>query len=236
MRPHIFFLALLAATAVAPAVRAEGWIFRPSTFSHDPQSCLRVAQYAAPPTPYRRVDPTYVESGYRHNRSALRGADGSYDYQHTVQTWGLGELIRPYGEWQFPYRAGATPYGPWGNAQGPWTLPFDSWRNPYGLGRLPRSPWYLFSPYDSPLSGPWTGTLPPGTLPGVSPYTGPLGGGGAAGPYSGVPGPYSAGPGAGAYSGLPGGGGAPPSYGASPGYVPPGFDPHAGVVAPSLGP
>ena len=63
----------------------------------------------------------------------------SFDYMHTVETWGQGEFIRPYGEWLYPYRAGATPYGPWGNPQGPWTTPFGSWVNPYGLGRLPNA-------------------------------------------------------------------------------------------------
>jgi hypothetical protein len=167
----------------------SSWIFRPSYFSHDPATGKRVAQYAQEPTSYRREDPTYLQSGYRHNQSILRGADGSADRQHIVETWGKGELIRPYGEWLFPYRAGATPYGPWGNPQGPWTLPFDSWQNPYGL--LQHWP----TPYGS------NGPYPPGP-----------GGGGYPGAMSGYGSGYGAGPGPG-YGPGSGHGAGPGSYG-----------------------
>ena len=127
--------AALAGAAIAftltAAVEAD-WFFQPSRYTHDPVKGERVAQYAPGVTPYAREVPNFVESGYRHTRTSIRGADRTADHMHVVQTWGLGEQIRPYGEWQRPYRAGATPYGPWGNPQGPWTLPFDSWLNPYG--------------------------------------------------------------------------------------------------------
>ncbi len=174
---------LMAATVALAAVntcRAESWIFRPSTFSHDAATGRRVAQFRPEATAYYRSDPTYQESGYRHIRSALRGADGSYDYQHIVQTWGLGQLIRPYGEWEYPYRAGATPYGPWGNPGGPWTLPFDSWINPYGLGKLPNPPW-----------SPWYpgGAVPPIMPPGGG-YPPAAGGPGGPGGLPSGPGPW----------------------------------------------
>jgi hypothetical protein len=140
----VFWLMALAWAAGAAA--SESWLFRPSTYSHDPLSGYRVAQYRPEKPAEPLYDDTYLQSGYRHVRAGLRGADGSHDYLHVVQTWGAGELIRPYGEWLYPYRAGATPYGPWGNPQGPWTLPFDSWINPYGLGRLPNPPWWLPGP------------------------------------------------------------------------------------------
>lgn len=189
-------LGLGAAICFAAVVvaRADSWIFRPSTFSHDAATGRRVAQFQPETTAYYRSDPTYQESGYRHIRSALRGADGSYDYQHIVQTWGLGQLIRPYGEWEYPYRAGATPYGPWGNPGGPWTLPFDSWINPYGLGKLPNPPWSPWYP-----GGVVPPIVPPGGFP---PATGgpgwPSGPGGPGGlpsgpgswmPPGGYPGP-----------------------------------------------
>jgi len=178
---HALLMAATVVFAAAHPGRADSWIFRPSTFSHDAASGRRVAQFQPEATAYYRFDPTYQESGYRHIRSALRGPDGSYDYQHIVQTWGLGQLIRPYGEWEYPYRAGATPYGPWGNPGGPWTLPFDSWVNPYGLGKLPNPPW-----------SPW---YPGGVVPPMMP------------PGGGYP-PASGGPGG---PGWPGGPGAPPS-------------------------
>jgi hypothetical protein len=143
MRRHLAFV--IAAAAITPAfaapAKAETWLFKPTTFSHDPATGARVNQYAPKKPAYVVADETYLQSGYRHMRFSLR-AGGSADRLHVVQTWGAGEAIRPYGEWQYPFRAGATPYGPWGNPQGPWTMPFDSWVNPYGQwNRVPYAPW-----------------------------------------------------------------------------------------------
>jgi hypothetical protein len=127
----------------------SSWIFERSYYSHNPTTGQRVTQYAPIPKVYLRQDPTYRESGFHYTQHMLRGPGGSLDAYHMVQTWGDGDRIRPYGEWKYPYRAGATPYGPWGNAGGPWTLPFDSWQNPYGLGQLRNPPWMVYpSPYD----------------------------------------------------------------------------------------
>ncbi len=107
-------------------------MFRPGYYTHSPETGQRVAQYEPERPSYVSVDPTYQESGYRHEL-----IQAGNDWLNIVQTWGQGTAIRPYGEWEYPYRAGATPFGPWGNPQGPWTLPFDSWQNPYGLNRMP---------------------------------------------------------------------------------------------------
>ena len=123
----------LASTASASEV---SWMFQPGYYTHSPVTAKRVAQYEPERPSYVIVDPTYQESGYRHEL-----VQSGNDIVNIVQTWGQGTAIRPYGEWEFPYRPGATPYGPWGNPQGPWTLPFDSWQNPYGLNRMPYSPW-----------------------------------------------------------------------------------------------
>jgi hypothetical protein len=155
MKRHLvicWLIALFPMAAPRPAVADEAsWIFRPSYYSHSPETGDRVVQYQEEQPVYARVDPTYQESGYRHIESNIQ-VGNSADHFHVVQTWGQGDQIRPYGEWQFPFRAGATPYGPWGNPQGPWTLPFDSWRNPYGLGQLPRGPWQ-FGPGFGPVDG-----------------------------------------------------------------------------------
>jgi hypothetical protein len=143
MRRHLVFSMAVAAVLLGVSVTRASWAFRPSRFSHNPQTAERVLQYAPNQTPYAYGDGTYQQSGYRHMRSAVRGADGNADRIHIVETWGAGEYIRPYGEWLRPYREGATPYGPWGNPQGPWTQPFDSWVNPYGLGQI-------FNPRHSP--------------------------------------------------------------------------------------
>ena len=166
MRRHLVLLVILPVFAPAAVGRAaDSWIFRPSHYTHDPETGERVSQYTRKQPAYVRTDPTYMQSGYRHSRSTLRGIGGSVDRRHTVETWGAGEMIRPYGEWQYPYRAGATPYGPWGNAGGPWTLPFDSWANPYGLGNLRHPPYPHWEyptavPYAEPYPGPHPAPYP----------------------------------------------------------------------------
>ena len=186
MRRRLTTILTGLALACALTVPTEAsWIFRPSHFSHDPNSGERVAQYAEKERAYAPHDPTYVKSGFRHRRLMTRSLDGSVDRLHLVETWGQGDRIRPYGEWQRPFRAGATPYGPWGNPGGPWTMPFDSWQNPYGLGQLPygypgpgypRAAPYPPAPYAAPYSsvypyGPHDGhdgrqPPPPGGPPG----------------------------------------------------------------------
>jgi len=150
MRRHLALAIAAAAIGLVTArcARAESWIFLRSSFTHDPATGDRVAQFAPKKASYARTDATYVQSAYRHQRSTIR-AGSSTDHTHIVETWGAGDRIRPYGEWQRPYREGATPYGPWGNPAGPWTTPFGSWRNPYGLGRLPYYYWppRLYGPY-----------------------------------------------------------------------------------------
>ena len=139
MRRHLVLVVAFAAAGPASLALADtSWIFRPSAYTHDTSTGERVVKYANEKPAYVRTDPTYQESVYRHTRSGFQVGD-SFDFMHTVETWGQGEFIRPYGEWLYPYRAGATPYGPWGNPQGPWTTPFGSWVNPYGLGRLPNA-------------------------------------------------------------------------------------------------
>jgi len=145
MRLHHAIPILLSISFIATARASESsWMFRPGYYTHSAETGQRVAQYEPERPSYVSVDPTYQESGYRHEL-----IQAGNDWLNIVQTWGQGTAIRPYGEWEYPYRAGATPFGPWGNPQGPWTLPFDSWQNPYGLNRMPSY-------------GPWQGGYGPG--------------------------------------------------------------------------
>ncbi len=193
----------LAATAVSAGTAATGtgeWAFKPSYFSHDPANGQRVAQYAPGEKAYVQIN-NYRRSGYRQQRIKINGVSGSSDNIHIVETWGDGENIRPYGEWQRPFRAGATPYGPWGNSRGPWTMPFESWGNPYGLGNLRHPPWphYPNRPGPSPFYGP----MPGGGYGGGGYGGGGYGGGGYGGGYGG------GGYGGGGYGGGGYGGGGP---------------------------
>ena len=101
MRRHPVLLVVLPALApallwsgLAPAPQeacaADSWIFRPSRYTHDPETGERVSQYTRRQPAYVRTDPTYMQSGYRHSRSTLRGIGGSIDRRHTVETWGAG--------------------------------------------------------------------------------------------------------------------------------------------------
>jgi hypothetical protein len=166
MRRHLVLAVALVATslprAMAESCGGSSWVFRASYYTHDASTGTRVNQFAKEAPAYVRTDPTYQESVYRHSQSAIRVGE-SFDYTHTVETWGGGENIRPYGEWLYPYRAGATPFGPWGNPQGPWTTPFGSWVNPYGLGRLPYSP---YAPGQLPPPNAAPMPQPPAPLPG----------------------------------------------------------------------
>jgi len=102
----IFLLLLLAGGAAT--ARAD-WIFLPSTYSHDRESGERVDQYTPPPPAYAQWDGTYQQSGFCYSHRAIQ-VGNSEDHVHIVETWGQGQNIRPYGEWERPYRPGATPY------------------------------------------------------------------------------------------------------------------------------
>lgn len=140
MKLHLAILAVVPVLAPL-GLKAEetSWIFRPSTYSHSPVTGARVAQYQPEEPAVLRFDPTYQESGYRQNHTSIRAGDGGADNMHIVQTWGAGESIRPYGEWQYPFRPGATPYTPWGGYSGGWgASPMGPWQNPNPPGALDR--------------------------------------------------------------------------------------------------
>ena len=210
MRRHLG-LALVLSVAAAGTARAEkGWMFNPGHYSHDPATGARVGQFRPPVPAYVPQDPTYLQSGYRHKTSRLY-VGGSGDFRHIVETWGEGELIRPYGEWLFPYRAGATPYGQWGNPYGPRNgyHPHPYWNQWQHWGPGPYPPFRQgggahqrgASPYGPGYADAYPGG--PGGYPGG--YGGGYPGGVPGGP-GGYPGGYPGGPG-----GHPGGPGGPPS-------------------------
>jgi hypothetical protein len=130
-RHHAIFFVL--GILLAPAAQASdvSWIFLPGYYTHSPITGERVSQYQPEKPSLVPIDPTYQESGYRHQTYQI-----GTDNLNFVQTWGAGTGIRPYGEWERPFRPGATPYGPWwGYAQGPWTTPYwppnGGYRSPY---------------------------------------------------------------------------------------------------------
>jgi hypothetical protein len=63
------------------------WIFMHSTYSHDPMTGARVAQYERIRPVEPLEDERNVTSSYRRTQTNLRGADGSTDTYYQVQAW-----------------------------------------------------------------------------------------------------------------------------------------------------
>jgi hypothetical protein len=99
------------------------WIFATSTYTNDPMTGARVAQYERKTPVEPLEDERNVTSGYRRTRTVLRGADGSNDTYYQVQNWGNGrggldaEWERVNDAWQEAYTTGGSyssqggPYG-----------------------------------------------------------------------------------------------------------------------------
>jgi hypothetical protein len=92
--------AALAAISFAAHARAfetccgpdEGpsWVFAPGTYTHDPMTGARVAQYERKTPVEPLEDERNVTSGYRRTYTIRRGTDGSSDINYQVQNWGNG--------------------------------------------------------------------------------------------------------------------------------------------------
>jgi hypothetical protein len=113
-----------------PESEEPSWIFRPSTYSHDPETGARVAQYMRTPPVEPLPDERMVTSRYRRSRTNLRGVDGAVDTYYEVQAWGNGrggidaEWERFHDAWKESYLQGgyynqSPGYGGWNN-YGPW--------------------------------------------------------------------------------------------------------------------
>jgi hypothetical protein len=109
------------ATVVAPEPAQPSWIFRRGTYTHDPYSGARVAQYMPIPPVEPLDDQRMVTSRYRRSRTNLRGTEGSIDSYYEVQQWGNGrggldaEWERFHDAWKESYLSGGyynqSPYG-----------------------------------------------------------------------------------------------------------------------------
>jgi hypothetical protein len=122
----------------------DSWVFMRSRYTHDPETCARVAQYdrKAPVEPLD--DPRLVTSGYSRTRTIIRGADGSVDSYYRVQNYGNGrggmdaEWERFHDAWRGSTIAGgdfqAYPGYP-GYGYGGYTMPYYGGGYPgYGYG------------------------------------------------------------------------------------------------------
>jgi len=131
------------------------WVFRHSTYTHDPETGARVGQFARIEPVEPLDDQRLVTSSYRRMRSENRGRDGSMDTTYVVQGWGTGggELG---AQWQMfndvwkeailsgSFFNGEQAFGPWGNR--PWGGN-PNWNNVWN-GGWNNGPWN---------GGPWNG-------------------------------------------------------------------------------
>ena len=91
---------------------APSWIFRRGTYTHDPYTGARVAQYMRTPPVEPLDDERMVTSRYNRKRTVVRGADGSVDTYYEVQQWGNGrggldaEWERFHDAWKESYISG----------------------------------------------------------------------------------------------------------------------------------
>jgi hypothetical protein len=152
---------------------APSWIFRRSTYTNDPETGVRVAQYMRIPPVEPLEDERNVTSRYMRSRSNLRGTQGSVDSYYTVQSWGNGrggldaEWERFHDAWKESYLQGGYSNGPaYGGGYGPW-----GYGNGYGYG-----PGYGYGYPGGGWGGPG-GWGPPGPWPNNG-GSGPNGNGG----------------------------------------------------------
>jgi hypothetical protein len=129
------------ATVVESEPAKPSWIFRRGTYTHDPYSGARVAQYM-PVEPVEPLDDQrMVTSRYRRSRTNLRGHDGSIETIYEVQNWGNGrggldaEWERFHDAWKESILSGGyynqSPFGFSGPGYGPYGLPYIdcSWQH-----------------------------------------------------------------------------------------------------------
>jgi hypothetical protein len=162
-----------AATVIPQEPAQPSWIFNRGTYTHDPETGARVAQYMPLPAVEPLDDPRLVTSRYRRSRTNLRGIDGSVDTYYEVQQWGNGrggldaEWERFHDAWKESALSGGfynqTPYGHGTPYVGPG----------YGYGGY-GFPGYAFPGYGMPAYGygPGYGPAPGGWLPPGGPLPG----------------------------------------------------------------
>lgn len=162
------------------------WVFAPSTYTHDPYTGARVAQYQRLPAIQPLDDPRMVTSRYRRVTTNLRGSDGSLDSTYEVQNWGNGrggldaEWERFHNAWrdsyltggfynQNPGFVGGNPGWGWGGQ--PWSgYPGGYPNGGYGMPGYGNGGWLPNQGFPPNQGQPGQG-FPPGH--GQSPHSGP---------------------------------------------------------------
>ncbi|MBL8852922.1 MAG: hypothetical protein JNK57_03015 [Planctomycetaceae bacterium] len=139
----VFILSLF--TTGHGSVQAQDWFTAGSYYTHNPQTNVRVHQFAANPVVLHTPDP--FMSVYRQQRSSIT-VGGSSDNYHKV--YQFGDVVRPYGEWERPYRPYSVPYSDWAYGS-----PFGHLASPPRTNPMLPSPIYapgfFPTPYQVPM-------------------------------------------------------------------------------------
>jgi hypothetical protein len=88
MKPHLLTLAALAAIGTTPQLAsAESWLFRPSYYSHDPTTSVRIGrQYSVGPV-FTRPTGGYVSGGWRWQNNRITIGGQIYDNYNYFESW-----------------------------------------------------------------------------------------------------------------------------------------------------
>ena len=117
-------MTILVALAAGPiGTAAADWVTAPSFHTHDPATGMRVVQAAARQPAIASLASQAPRATYRHYESTL-SVGGVRDRIHVVDQ--SGPSVRPYGEWQHPYRPYSVPYAQWGFTPFAGTTPWTS--------------------------------------------------------------------------------------------------------------
>ena len=144
-------------------IEPPSWVFRRGTYTHDPHTGARVAQYMRTPPVEPLEDERNFTSRYRRSRTNLRGIDGSVDTYYEVQAWGNGrggidaEWERFHDAWKESILSGG--YYNQGQGYGPWG--YGGFPN-FGYGRGFGMPGYGFPGAPPGYGGGWHGAPPYG--------------------------------------------------------------------------
>lgn len=121
----------MAVAEITPVVylqpAAPSWVFARSTFTNDPETGARVAQYMRKPPVEPLDDQRAVTSRYRRTQTNIRGTQGSIETDYQVRAWGNGgggidaEWERFHDAWKESILSGgyynSSPVGPYGRGR-----------------------------------------------------------------------------------------------------------------------
>jgi len=87
MRRFILVATLLAAAYGSPARAGESWVFRPSYYSHNPVTNVRVGRQFSYGPQYTVPIGEHVRSGYRNLHSTIQVGGGTFDMVNVWEAW-----------------------------------------------------------------------------------------------------------------------------------------------------